>query len=610
MKRKILSSIALLLIISTVTISSGSGGSLPARAETSAANEAGTGETSSREEVIYAALAANGDIKQIYAVNILNISKEGRITDYGAYSSVKNLTSLEEIANNGDSVTFTAPAGRFYYQGNLSDNTLPWNLSIAYFLDNTELSADALAGKSGHLEIRITTRQNTAIDPSFFDNYLLQIAITLDTDKCSNITAAGATLANAGTDKLVTYTVMPGKEGNISLSADVKDFGMDGIQVSAIPFSMNIELPDTSGFTGELKLLSEAISQLGDGISGIKDGVSDFAAGSGSLKNGSLEFKTGLDEINKKSIDLVAASEKISGALSGISGMLKEAVPGNDLASLTQLPAGLTGLASGLDEIAGGLSELGTGFSDAYFALDAAIASIPEEEISQEDLQNLMLSNPGNEALNRLIDAYTAARTVKGTYRMVSSAFDAVNTSLGSLSDSITAISSSLSQIASQLTASFGKVDLSSSISQLTSGISELAENYKAFHAGLTDYTNGVAQLDSAYSGLDTGISGLSDGAGKLSAGMVELNNGAAELGTQTADLPGQIDSAIDDLMSGYDTSDFAPVSFVSEQNGKVNSVQFVLKTDKIEKAEAPEEAEADTKSGSFWTRLKALFTN
>ncbi len=40
----------------------------------------------------------------------------------------------------------------------------------------------------------------------FFDNYLIQGTVTLDTKKCSNIQADGATQANVGSDRQLLYS--------------------------------------------------------------------------------------------------------------------------------------------------------------------------------------------------------------------------------------------------------------------------------------------------------------------------------------------------------------------------------------------------------------------
>ena len=61
----------------------------------------------------------------IYIVNMFALDGKTEIRDYGAYSSVRNLTSEADISLDGDSVTVSAEAGTFYYQGNLKDAQLP-----------------------------------------------------------------------------------------------------------------------------------------------------------------------------------------------------------------------------------------------------------------------------------------------------------------------------------------------------------------------------------------------------------------------------------------------------------------------------------------------------
>lgn len=55
----------------------------------------------------------------------------------------------------------------------------------------------------------------------------MQAALTLDTEKCSNIQADGATIANVGADKQISYTILPGKGLDAEITADVTDFEMD-----------------------------------------------------------------------------------------------------------------------------------------------------------------------------------------------------------------------------------------------------------------------------------------------------------------------------------------------------------------------------------------------
>ena len=71
--------------------------------------------------------------------------------------------------------------------------------------------------------------QNDQVDSGFFENYLLQVTLTMDMERCSNLEAPGATAANVGTDKQLVYSILAGSEKDITVTADVLDFEMDAI---------------------------------------------------------------------------------------------------------------------------------------------------------------------------------------------------------------------------------------------------------------------------------------------------------------------------------------------------------------------------------------------
>lgn len=87
----------------------------------------------------------------------------------------------------------------------------PWDISVRYYLDGKEYEASEIAGKSGKLEIHLSIKENTACKGNFYDRYALQASLTLDSEICENISAPDATIANVGSDKQLTYTVLPGK---------------------------------------------------------------------------------------------------------------------------------------------------------------------------------------------------------------------------------------------------------------------------------------------------------------------------------------------------------------------------------------------------------------
>lgn len=450
MRNKVLIAILLLLILFCLPACGSPIKPLPAQETFESEKVSADGSYSSREEVIYSTLSSSGEVEQIYAVNILNVTDAGMLTDYGNYSSIKNLTSTEVLSSTNDRVTLNAPSGRFYYQGNMTNKNLPWTIGISYTLDNSTALTDSLVGKSGHLIIHLTTDQNMNIDPIFFQNYLLQVTFTLDTGKCTNIRADGATFANAGTDKLITFTVMPGKAGALTVEADVNDFEMKEIAFSAVPFSLDIDLPDATELTEGLGQLPEATGQLTKGISSLTDGADELAAGMKGVKSGSSDFLSGLNKLDDKSVELVAASEQISAGLSEIS-------------------AGYQAVSNVLGQSAGALSGV---------------------DIPEEDLKELIINNPGNAALTQLLEIYKAARTIKGSFEDPAFAM-----AITGLSAGITGLADDYSQFHTGLTAYTGGINqaassydlLDGAVSDLSAGAGKLAEGLKAMEEGVTE---------------------------------------------------------------------------------------------------------------------------
>ncbi len=440
---------------------------------------------------------------------------------------------------------------------------------------------------------------------------MLQISITLDAEKCSDIKAPGAAVARAGKNKVIAYTVLPGKDADISLSATVRDFAMAGIEISAMPFSMNMELPDTDSMTSDFARLADALSDLNDGVGQLTDGVAELKAGAEKLRSGSSDINNGLSELSDNSGQLIQASSQISAALTQIASSLSGAPGEMDLTDLAQLPQVLSQLTGGLAGIADGLSELKSGFTPAYTALNVAMQGIPEATISQEQIATLYTQTDPSQygLLDQLIASYAAGQTVKGTYNQVKGAFDAVVPTIDTLSASINTISAALAEMSEKISNALSNLDMMQQLAQLSAGLSELDRNYAAFHDGLRDYLNGVGKLSSGYADFDNGLSSFLNGIGELYDGAVELHGGTTRLSDEAAKIPDTVQSKINDLLDEYTGPDFEPVSFTSPKNAHTDLVQFVLKCDGVEKPEEKKSLEVEAGNKTFLDRLIALFT-
>lgn len=128
-------------------------------------------ESSEKEEVIYIMTDAFGNVTDMEAVNIFS---GGDIIDYGDYSAVKILNTTDRINQDEDQITFSSGSDKVYYQGTMKNTAIPWNISIRYFMDGNEYSAEDIAGKSGALEIHFTVTKNENCKGSFYEDYALQ----------------------------------------------------------------------------------------------------------------------------------------------------------------------------------------------------------------------------------------------------------------------------------------------------------------------------------------------------------------------------------------------------------------------------------------------------
>ncbi len=341
-----------------------------------------TQESTEKEENVYITLSADGSVKDIYVVNTFD---GGDIVDYGDYNSVKILDTTDEIQQDGDEITFSSSADKVSYQGDLDSSTeIPWNISIRYFLDGKEYNPEELAGESGALEIQLSVTENTAYSGDVYDNYVLQVSFTLDTGLCKNISAVDATIsANVGSDKQLTYMVLPGAGIETTITADVTDFEMDAVSINGVQMNLNIEVDDEE-LLEQITELQDAIGAIDDGAGEVQDGVSALVSGSEtlssgvvslasgiseldtgiqSLNNGIVEAQTGLDTLNGQSSTLTESSAQIKTTLEGLQQYAANSGDATLQNTINALYAAYSEFDSGLTTYTAGVSQIATNYS-------------------------------------------------------------------------------------------------------------------------------------------------------------------------------------------------------------------------------------------------------
>lgn len=574
---------------------------------------AADGTESQKEEVIYIMTDSDGNVENINAVNIFG---KGDVTDYGDYSSVKMLNTTDKINQSGDKITFSSDKEKVYYQGTMKDTQIPWNISFTYTLDGKEIAPEDLAGKSGALKIHVKVDKNEDCTSDFYDNTALQATLTLDTEKCENITADGATLANVGANKQISYTVLPGKGLDAEVSADVTDFEMDAITINGVKMNLDVDIDDDE-LMDKVTQIMDASRELNDGAGELSDGTGELVDGGSSLVDGAESLDSGINSLNSGISSLSDGVNHMQSALNQLNGKAGDLTNGS-----AQVQSGIASAASGAADLQSAISY------DTYKATMSA---------NGLDIDGLQQKNSAavetiNSQIGQLKNTIAQLQSMPDygeneAYQQQAAQMQAQIQSLSQITALLQGNNAALSGMASGTEQYLN--GLASGASELTSGLNTLNTQYATLDSGISEYTNGVSQITSAslqlgegtgalVSGskeLVKGSSSLKEGTSTLYSGMQSLNDGTKELkdGTQeffdkTDGMDTKIEDTMDEMLDSITGGDSETESFVSDKNGTIDSVQFVIKTSAIEKKDTTKKEVAEAKKLSLGEKILKLF--
>lgn len=592
----------------------------------SASSSAASSAARGKDETIYVKTDASGTVNGIYAVNLFNPSADGQISDPASYTSVKNLSTEEALSQQDGAVTFNAAAGEpFYYQGDLDTGTqLPWDISLVYTLNGTQVSPDELAGATGEVAIALTiTGKTDSADTNlsdFANSCAVQAQGTFPTDAFTVTDAGGTTEAHAGSSTVLTALVLPGESKTFTITGTASDFSSSGWQIAAMPLSLAIDVHDQAGALEEqTNQLSSATGSLATGAGSLEAALAQASTGSGTLDTAAGQVASGAAQVADGS------SQVASGATSLADGTSQVASGADAVAQgASSLSSGATSVSTGLSALTTTSSTLTDGAAQQTYA--SALAGL-QQALEAGDVQ---AASSAAAQVDTCAQALAAASGAAGAEQALSGAL----TGAQSVADGASSYASQVSGLATAAdTLSSGVSSYTGGVSQLASGASKVAagaESVKsgssAVASGAASASTGAAQVAEGASSLNSGASQVAEGSGQLSeatgtlssglaqahAGSLDLSNGAAELADACAGLG---DKVLDELQEQIDEklgTDWQAHSFVAPANTDVDRVQFTYVVDGIskpEKASNSTDADDSAQEQTLLDRFLALFS-
>lgn len=616
--------------------------------------------SSKKEEVVYANLNSNGDLLGTYVVNIFN---DNEIIDYGDYSEIRNMNTNDKIDYNSGVIKIKNSKDKLYYEGIMKDAEIPWNIDITYKMDGKEYSAEDIAGMSGKINIEINISKNTDAKEEFFNNYALQATVKLDTNICENIISDGATMANVGDLKQLTYTIMPGSEKKIEISADVTDFEMDSVDINGIRLNLGIDKDslDTSELSDKISELQDALSQLDNGANDLSDGAGSLNTGSEKLNDGIKTINEALVTLSGKASSLTGGSSQVQEALTTIQSALSSVSVSSE--NLVELKDASTQIKNGIDELVSGLQKVDGAIDNYYNSLSQSgltninnfinnhneaieILGITSTQRSlynayvsggvnavQEKLGELVVK--GDKEASALYNKYASGDTnavvdyiteagklisvetllksdiayIEGSESLISGIDNRLNSESGelmtgavTLQEKYTLFDANIQNLVSSLS------NLIVNMNQLNEGVNLLVENFDVLDSGINEYTNAVNAITAGYSNICDGALDLVKGTSELYGGTKSLVEGTGELSKKTNGMQDEIDDKINSMIESFTGSDSETISFVSDKNTNVESVQFVIKAAGVQKNDTTVEEEVVGEKLNLWQKFLRLF--
>ena len=568
----------------------------------------------SKDEVVYVKLNNNGNVDNVYVVNSFDVKNGEKIVDYGRYSNVLNLSTSDKLNYSSGvvDVNVSDTNKKFYYQGDMKNCEIPWDINIRYTLDGKNISSEELAGKSGNLEISFDIKKNDTVDEVFFNNYALQISLTLDGDKCSDIIADGGTIASVGNNKTITYIKLAGEEASYTINSNVENFEMDSISFNGLNMDMNVDV-NVDDMTSSFDTLVDAIDKLNDGASELKsgvdtykNGVSTLYTGSSKLLEGVSSYKSGVNSLDK---GINSLQSGLNGYKDGVNSLYSNSQ--KLLEGAKSLNSGVKALESGVSSLNQGVNNLESGLNTLAYGSSSYKQNVNSYAQSVNQVVSALKSSLTPEQIEALnLDALVSgAQGLASAYENIDLGINNSKVGASSISDGAGSLANNIGTLSQGSNNLYSGIEaLSSGSSALLSGINEIEGGASSLKSGSSALVSGINEIEGGASSLKNGSSTLVSGIDSIGEGVSALSKGTNELNSKTSNLPDEIDDKIDEMVSKYSNSDFNPVSFASEENTNVESVQFAIRTDAIKVKDEEKVEEEKVEEKNMWQLFTDLF--
>lgn len=459
-----------------------------------------------KSETVYVTVEGN-EIKDKSVSVWLNSDKNIKANDKSNLTNVKDLKTDKELKSENGYLKLDENKKDIYYKGD-TDKKLPVDVSVKYFLDGKEMKASELEGKSGHLKIVITSKNNRyekkTIDGqsrNVYSPYVVVAAMTFDDEKVNNVSSDDIKVVKDGKNEIVTTVMTPGMKQN--LSGIVEDKNLDKFKDEV---SVEMDIKDykpveiysviTNEFFQEKKnidsldKLQNGVKELQDNSQKLVDASVKLSEGQDKLNSGISQMQTGVTKLHNGSQKLASSTQQMQGKFSGIQSKV-----GPIQGYIAQMNDGSLKLYNGISD-----------YTAAVGKIKENTAKIKEgsEKLAKgaTDLDN---------GVGKLKDATSQLRAGTENMKQMNAQKDRLLEKSTQLSNGLNGLAGSYGQLANTVEQISGKsAQLKDSSAQFNEKLQQVAQ--------LAGGADGSANVEKIALGLETSAEGLNNAIQQLQA--------------------------------------------------------------------------------------------
>lgn len=529
-----------------------------------------------------------------------------------------------------------------------TDKALPVTTAITYTLDGKTVSAEDLAGKSGHVTIRFdytnTQYETKTINGKSQKIYVPFAALTgtlLDSDRFTNISVTNGKLVDDGNRTVVVGMAFPGLQESLALdtdkleipayveiSADVTGFALD-TTLTVVSNSLFSDLDDgklddsaLDDLSADMDKLTDAMSQLMDGSGELYDGLGTLLSSSYTLSDGIGQLTNGLQTLDSNSAQLNAGAETVFHTLLDTANtQLAAQMAGAGLPEPQKMT--IENYSSVLSDLLAQMDAAGT--QAEKIALDQVTAAVnAQKDTIQADVTADIRESVTTQVKDALRpQVQTGVLTAQGkSMNDYNAMTDEEKAAINAAVDTQMQTDEVKAQIEAAVDAQMQSAEIQALITQKTAenvdlliqknmasdevqqkilsatqtgsaaavqlrALKQQLDSYNVFYKGLKSYTAGVAEAKAGAVKINGSMPDLIDGVKKLRDGAGELADGLKQLNEEGIQkLVDAFDGDLSELSDRLQAVIDVSRDYQGFTMSSGNGVKFIFRTETIETAE------------------------